>query len=70
MIVVTAAKQTGIQTMKSILLILFSALMCTAFVYGQQADPVLEEGLNRDITISGRNSNFLVKLTSSMSATS
>lgn len=56
--------------MKSILLILFSALMCTAFVYGQQADPVLEEGLNRDITISGRNSNFLVKLASSMSATS
>ncbi len=46
--------------MKSILLICLGALVFTAPVFGQDVDG--------DITISGSNSGFLVKLTSSMSA--
>lgn len=50
--------------MKSIMIIIFGALLCTACGQDQQADPVAAQ----DITIAGRNSDFLVKLTTSMSA--
>lgn len=56
--------------MKSTMLIIFGALICTACAQDQQADPATEQGSSGEITIAGSNSNFLVKLTSSMSAES
>lgn len=52
--------------MKSIMLITIGALFCTACGRDQQAGPNVAD----DIAIAGRNSNFLVKLTTSMSAES